>query len=97
MQLVKLSSYKFRLLSGKYVCEIFLNVSSFYYNCKDNIEFRVGVMAIRMKNIVLCGVKNTTALAIETTSESAMIKGLMIDIIQKFQSAFSSQVNAFFQ
>ena len=48
------------------------------------------------KNWVSCTLwsENTAAIAIEATSESTMLKGMMIDIIQTYQSSFSLQVNA---
>ena len=77
-------------MSGKFVCEIFSDVTFFYNNCKNNIKFGVGEVAIKMTDIVLCGVKNTPDLAIEATSDSTMVQALMIDRIQKYRSAFYS-------
>ena len=42
-----------------------------------------------MKDLVLCGIKNTKSLVIEATSDITMVIGMIIDIIQKFQYEFS--------
>ena len=54
-------------------------------------------MAIKMKDLELCGVKNTMTTSIKATSVRTMEKVLPIDIIQRFQSAFSLRANAFSQ
>ena len=54
-------------------------------------------MEIKIRVLVLCGAKITTALAIEANSASNMVKVLIMVIIQKFQSVFYSRVSAFSQ
>ena len=54
-------------------------------------------MAIKMKDLVLCISNYTVDLEIETNCDSTMVQALMIDIIKKYQSTFSSRVNTFSQ
>ena len=71
-------------------------VSSFYNNCSEQVKFIIGSMSIKMKELVIQGVKQSSVLSIDIqNSATDKVLSLTRDIVMQYQSVFSSRNEAF--
>ena len=91
--LVDLSTNHVWPFSIKGLRDVLSNVSSYYMNCKDDVKYIIGSMAIKMKQLVVEGVKNLSEIFIKVqTASQECVMSITKDIILQCQSAFSSRV-----
>ena len=94
--LIDLTPKEVRPLGKKNLSELLSQVNSFYNNCKDDVKFVVGAMAINLKKLVMEGVKNATQMSINAQSASSdMLMETTRDMVRQYQSAFTTSSGAF--
>ena len=91
-----LSSNKVRPLGITGLRDVLSHVSSYYTDCRDDVKFIVGVMTIKLKQLVFEGVKNISKMTIgaETATQESVMS-VTKDIICQYQSAFTSRSGGF--
>ena len=93
---VDLSSNRVRPLGITSLRDVLSHVSSYYTGCEDDVKFIVGAMAIKLKQLVLEGVKNLREMSIDAENATQeLVMSVTKDIICQYQSAFTARSGGF--
>ena len=94
--LVDQTSSRIKPLNHSALRGVLSDVTSFYNNCTDQVKFIIGSMSIKMKELVVRGVEQSSVLCIDIqNSATDKVLSLTRDIVMQYQSVFNARNDAF--